>query len=196
MATATSGSYKPVRQCELQNSRLSRLSTQPRTKKQKLGVQTRGPRQHSSVHCQRLHIVAGATESSQQTPPSVQDLKAELQDAIRLEAYGRAADIRDALKSLETSDPTLLKEQLEECVAEERYMVCSLLLQHSISLHPMFQRQYPTVWRQLSLHACVMQDAAELRDKLRHVVQQKLEDAKQRTTSDTVTEDIRVQVKR
>ena len=41
-----------------------------------------------------------------------------------------------------------------------------------------------------------MQDAAELRDKLRHVVQQKLEDARQRTTSDTVTEDIRVQVKR
>lgn len=72
--------------------------------------------------------MAGATESSQQTPPSVQDLKAELQDAIRLEAYGRAADIRDALKSLETSDPTLLKEQLEECVAEERYTVCRVLL--------------------------------------------------------------------
>ena len=41
-----------------------------------------------------------------------------------------------------------------------------------------------------------MQDAAQIRDKLRHLVQQQLEDARERTTSDTVTEGIRVQVKR
>lgn len=41
-----------------------------------------------------------------------------------------------------------------------------------------------------------MQEAAKLRDKIRDVVQQNLDSAKQRTTSDTVTDGIRVQVKR
>lgn len=101
----------------------SRLIVQPTEKRQVLTKHKRQASQRTETHCHRLQVSAGATESSQQTPASAQDLKAQLQDAIRSEAYSRAAEIRDALKLLESSDPTLLKEQLEDCIAQERYEV-------------------------------------------------------------------------
>lgn len=121
------------------NSKLpqARSDAQPGDKRPNLVQQRRQSSQLSHSHCHRLSVLAGATESSQQTPASVLDLKAELQDAIRLEAYSRAAEIRDALKSLEASDPSLLQEQLEECVAQERYNVC--LPQYKYSMAPVFR---------------------------------------------------------
>ena len=120
MGTATFSWSNLAPACRLPKPR---STAQPVVKQQKLASQTRGLRLQLQPHCHRLHIVAGATESSEQTTASAENLKAELQDAIRLEAYSRAAEIRDALKTLETSDPTLLKEQLEECIAQERYEV-------------------------------------------------------------------------
>ncbi|KAA6425020.1 MAG: hypothetical protein FRX49_05194 [Trebouxia sp. A1-2] len=110
----------------------------------------------------RLRTTLNATDSSQQEQtPSRQDLEVELQDAIRLEQYTKAAELRDALKSLQPQDTAFsLKKKLDAFVAEERF-----------------------------------EEAAAVRDELRSVVAHNIEEARKRTTSDAVTEGVRVQVK-
>ena len=73
----------------------------------------------------RFRTTLNATDSSQQEQtPSRQDLEVELQDAIRLEQYKKAAELRDALKSLHPQDTAFsLKKKLDVFVAEERFEV-------------------------------------------------------------------------
>lgn len=74
----------------------------------------------------RVRTTLNATQSSQhEQSPSRHELEVQLQDAIRLEQYQRAAELRDALKCLEPAQDTAfsLKKQLEACVAEERFEV-------------------------------------------------------------------------
>lgn len=74
----------------------------------------------------RVRTTLNATQSSQhEQSPSRHELEVQLQDAIRLEQYQRAAELRDALKCLEPAQDTAfsLKKQLEAYVAEERFEV-------------------------------------------------------------------------
>ena len=74
-----------------------------------------------------VRTITNATQSSQQEQPSSRhDLEVELQDAIRLEQYQKAAELRDALKSLQPQDTAFsLKKQLDALVVEERFEVCA-----------------------------------------------------------------------
>ena len=73
----------------------------------------------------RFRTTLNATDSSQQEQtPSRQDLEVELQIAIRLEQYKKAAELRDALKSLQSQDTAFsLNRKLDAFVAEERFEV-------------------------------------------------------------------------
>jgi len=146
-----------------------------------------------------------ATDSSQQEQtPSRQDLEVELQDAIRLEQYKKAAELRDTLKSLQPQDTAFsLKKKLDAFVAEERFEVtaatgllclnfCGACFLPHVKL-AMTAGQgcaSQTHWR------CLVQEAAAVRDELRSVVAHNIEEARTRTSSDAVTEGVRVQVKR
>ena len=89
----------------------------------------------------RVRATVNASQSSQQQPlPSRQDLEVQLQDAIRLEQYQRAAELRDTLKALQLTDNTFsLKKQLDSLVAQERFEVCllfTLVHMHCMCSHP------------------------------------------------------------
>jgi hypothetical protein len=77
----------------------------------------------------RFRTTLNATDSSQQEQtPSRQDLEVELQDAIRLEQYKKAAELRDALKSLQPQDNAFsLKKKLDAFVAQERFEVTAAI---------------------------------------------------------------------
>lgn len=77
-----------------------------------------------SDHCRRLLPVLNATESSQSSAQSPQEVESELRDAVRLEQYGRAAELRDLLKSLQPQNTAPeLKKRLDKLVADEQYEV-------------------------------------------------------------------------
>lgn len=58
--------------------------------------------------------------------PSLDDLRAGLQEAIKAEDYGTAARIRDRIAQVEQEDPVVTAErELEQAVAEERFEVGS-----------------------------------------------------------------------
>jgi len=82
-------------------------------------------KRHQQSRPCRFRTTLNATDSSQQEQtPSRQDLEVELQDAIRLEQYKKAAELRDALKSLQPQDTAFsLKKKLDAFVAEERFEV-------------------------------------------------------------------------
>jgi len=131
-------------------------------------------------------------------------LEVELQDAIRLEQYKKAAELRDALKSLQPQDTAFsLKKKLDAFVAEERFEVKAatgllcLTVCGACSLRHM--QLALTAGQGCASHAHwqrLVQEAAAVRDELRSVVAHNIEEARKRTTSDAVTEGVRVQVKR
>ena len=83
-------------------------------------------------HYSRLSCVVNATESSQTSERSPQEVEAELRDAVRLEQYGRAAELRDLLKTLQPQNTAAaLKKKLDKLVADEQYEVSNAKLLHA-----------------------------------------------------------------
>lgn len=79
-------------------------------------------------HCHAIRTGLNATESSQQhehnQPLSAEQLQGELQDAISMENYKKAAELRDAIKSLQPSDSaTALKKQMDQLVSQDKFEV-------------------------------------------------------------------------
>ena len=68
-----------------------------------------------------------ATQSSQQdSPQTAQELQTALQDAVKLEQYAKAAELRDRLRSLAPQDTALaLKKRLDYHVIQEEFEVLS-----------------------------------------------------------------------
>ena len=87
----------------------------------------------SRLHKSSLHrlrhgnrrAIPNATESSQQAhSDSARELQQALQDAVRIEDYQKAAELRDALKSIQPQDtPAALKKKMEQLVSEEKFEV-------------------------------------------------------------------------
>ena len=83
-------------------------------------------------HCNAIRTSLNATESSQQhqqdKPQSAEQLQGELQDAILMENYRKAAELRDALKSLLPGDSvTALKKKMDQLVSQDNFEVSLLL---------------------------------------------------------------------
>lgn len=83
-------------------------------------------------HCHAVRTSLNATESSQQhqqdQPQSAEQLERELQDAIVLENYKEAAELRDAIKSLQPRDSaTSLKKKMDQLVSQDKFEVSLLL---------------------------------------------------------------------
>lgn len=90
-------------------------------------------------HCHAIRTNLNATESSQQhqqnQPQSADQLQPELQDAISLENYKKAAELRDAIKSLQPRDSAAaLKTKMDQLVSQDRFEVSLLLCTDSMSV--------------------------------------------------------------
>lgn len=79
-------------------------------------------------HGHTIRTSLNATESSQQhQPQSAEQLQHELQDAILVENYEKAAELRDALKSLQPSDSApALKKKMDQLVSQDNFEVAAL----------------------------------------------------------------------
>lgn len=79
-------------------------------------------------HCHAVRTSLNATESSQQhQPQSAEQLQHELQDAILVENYEKAAELRDALQSLQPSDSApALKKKMDQLVSHNKFEVVAL----------------------------------------------------------------------
>lgn len=77
---------------------------------------------------QTIRTCLNATESSKQDQPhSPERLQHELQDAIRMENYKKAAELRDEMKSLEPQDSvSALKKKMDQFVAQDKFEVSRL----------------------------------------------------------------------
>ena len=102
----------------------TRLQTSPSpTKKTSARHHSRNfVQQHS-----RCRMCLNATQSSQQdSPQTAQELQTALQDAVKLEQYAKAAELRDRLRSLAPQDTALaLKKRLDYHVIQEEFEVLS-----------------------------------------------------------------------
>ena len=82
-------------------------------------------------HCDAIRTSLNATESSehqQNQPQSAEQLQGELQDAILMENYKKAAELRDAINSLQPRDSTTaLKKKMEQLVSQDKFEVSYLL---------------------------------------------------------------------
>ena len=81
----------------------------------------RTPRRHRHT----IRTSLNATQSSQQSQPqSVELLQYKLQDAIRMEDYKQAAQLRDELNSLRPQDTaTALKKKMDQFVSQDKFEV-------------------------------------------------------------------------
>lgn len=76
-----------------------------------------------------VRTICNATDSSQQDQPqTAQDLRQELDDAIKIENYQKAAELRDALQQLNLQQPQdtafALKKKMDQYVEQEKFKVC------------------------------------------------------------------------
>ena len=161
----------------------------------------------SCVHRKRRSTVrttSNATESSHQDQPqTAQKLREELDDAIKIENYQKAAELRDALQQLQLQQPKdtafALKKKMDQYVAQDRFEVSLCFAETLLSCKSKgsyLQAVAAAASSTVASRKCLLQEAAAVRDQLRAVVQKNIEEAQKRTTSDAVTEGIRVQVKR
>ena len=165
---------------------------------------SRATRLHRSLELQRdqgnrLSCIVNATESSHGSGQSRQEIEADLRDAVRLEHYGRAAELRDLLESRQQNPASALKEKLDKLVAAEQYEVGRCKTSYGSALSRPFHLLgvlKASIPRMVATCNNVLQEAAKVRDQLRELVQQNIEAARERTTSDTLTEGVRIQVER